>query len=190
MVAPLPRAQRKISNWTAKIQRIEDQPYLDQARLPASNGNLPAIAAAQQISSGRALSNEAQAAINDWESQLRARRDWRMARRLALQGTPDALAEAISLAQRVPATSPLRVSVNPAIEQWSQQMLRIAVDRGKYDIPSAIALAKQIQLVPRPTKQRKSKLSCGSCFSTLVLGFPAPLIPNRSRFAPQSELSS
>jgi len=92
-----------------------------------------------------------------------------MARRLALQGTPDALAEAISLAQRVPATSPLRVSVNPAIEQWSQQMLRIAVDRGKYDIPSAIALAKQIQLVPRPTKQRKSKLSCGSCFSTLVL---------------------
>jgi len=66
-----------------------------------------------------------------------------MARRLALQGTPDALAEAISLAQRVPATKPLRVSVNPAIEQWSQQMLRIAVDRGKY-IPSAIALAKQI----------------------------------------------
>jgi len=72
MVAPLPRSPRKISNWTAKIQRIEDQPYLDQARLLASNGNLPAaIAAAQQISSGRALSNEAQAAINDWESQLR-----------------------------------------------------------------------------------------------------------------------
>jgi len=55
MVAPLPRSPKKISNWTAK--RIEDQPYLDQARLLASNGNLPAaIAAAQQISSGRALS--------------------------------------------------------------------------------------------------------------------------------------
>ena len=138
-------AQRKISNWTWKIQRIEDQPYLDQARLVASNGDLPAaIAAARQIRSGRALSNEAQAAINDWESQIQARRNWRMARRLVLQGTPDALAEAITLAQRVPTTNPLRVSVNPAIEQWSQQLLRIAQDRGKYDIPGGIAIAKQI----------------------------------------------
>lgn len=138
-------AQRKISNWTWKIQRIEDQPYLDQARLLASSGDLPAaIAAARQIRSGRALSNEAQAAINDWESQIQARRNWQLARRLVLQGTPDALAEAITLAQRVPTTNPLRVSVNPAIEQWSQQLLRIAQDRGKYDITGAIAIAKKI----------------------------------------------
>lgn len=147
-------AQRKISNWTWKIQRIEDQPYLDQARLLASSGDLPgAIAAARQIRSERALSNEAQALINDWESQIQARRNWRMARRLVLQGTPDALAEAITLAQRVPMTNPLRVSVNPAIEQWSQQLLRIAQDRGRYDIPGAIAIAKQI---PAGTDSYKS----------------------------------
>lgn len=147
-------AQRKISNWTWKIQRIEDQPYLDQARLLASSGDLPAaIAAARQIRSGRALSNQAQAAINDWESQIQARRNWQLARRLVLQGTPDALAEAITLAQRVPTTNPLRVSVNPAIEQWSQQLLRIAQDRGKYDIPGAIAIAKQI---PAGTDSYKS----------------------------------
>jgi len=47
-------ASKKISNWTWKIQRIEDQPYLDQARLLASSGDLPAaIAAARQIRSGR-----------------------------------------------------------------------------------------------------------------------------------------
>ena len=147
-------AQRKISNWTWKIQRIEDQPYLDQARLLASSGDLPgAIAAARQIRSERALSNEAQAVINDWESQIQARRNWRMARRLVLQGTPDALAEAITLAQQVPMTNPLRVSVNPAIEQWSQQLLRIAQDRGRYDIPGAIAIAKRI---PAGTDSYKS----------------------------------
>jgi len=55
MVAPFTEKPKKISNWTAKIQRIEDQPYLDQAR--CRQCNLPAaIAAAQQISSGRALS--------------------------------------------------------------------------------------------------------------------------------------
>ena len=76
-----------------------------------------------------------------------------MARRLVLQGTPDALAEAITLAQRVPMTNPLRVSVNPAIEQWSQQLLRIAQDRGRYDIPGAITIAKQI---PAGTDSYKS----------------------------------
>jgi len=115
-----------------------------------------------------------------------------MARRLALQGTPDALAEAISLAQRVPATSPLRVSVNPAIEQWSQQMLRIAVDRGKYDIPSAIALAKQIPTGTEAYKAAQEQIKLWQLFlNPRAEASPAPLIPNRSRFAaPQSELSS
>jgi len=68
VVAPLTKTPKKISNWTWKIQRIEDQPYLDQARLLRC-GDLPAaIAAARQIRSGRALSMR-QAAINDWESQ-------------------------------------------------------------------------------------------------------------------------
>lgn len=138
-------AQNKIRDWTFQIQRIEDQPYLDQARLLASNGDLPAaIAAAQQIRPRRALFSEAQATINDWESQIQARRNWQLARRLAVQGTPDALAEAITLARRVPRTNPLRIDVNLALEQWSQQILGIALDRGKYDIPGGIAIANQI----------------------------------------------
>lgn len=138
-------AQRKIRRWTGQIERIQDQPYLDQARELASSGNLPAaIAAAQQIQPGRALSGEARAAINDWQGQIQARQNWRQARRIALVGTPDALVEAIRLANRVPANNPLRIDVNAAINQWSRVLLRIAQDRGAYDIPGGIAIAKQI----------------------------------------------
>jgi hypothetical protein len=103
-----------------------------------------AIAEAQQILPGRALSGEAQAAINDWQGQIRGREDWQEARSIALQGTPAALKEAIEKADQVPATSPFRTDVDSAISQWSHQILSIAQDRAESDIPGAIAIAKQI----------------------------------------------
>lgn len=143
------QAQSRIRNWTYEIQRIQDQPYLDEARSLASSGNLPAaIATAQRIQPGRALSNQARAAVNDWQGQIQARQNWQQARLVALQGTPDALVQAIRLADRVPVTSPLRIDVNAAINQWSQQMLSIAQSRGESDIPGGIAIARQI---PRNT---------------------------------------
>ncbi|MBW4559742.1 MAG: chromosome segregation ATPase [Mojavia pulchra JT2-VF2] len=143
-----PEARRKIRTWTAKIQRIQDQPYLDQARDLAQTGNLPAaISVAQQISSsGRALAGEAQAAINDWQGQIRARETWQKARETALIGTPEALTEAMRLAERVPARNILRMDANVAIDQWSQQLLEIARSQGLSDIYRGIETAK---LVPR-----------------------------------------
>ncbi|MBF1990358.1 chromosome segregation ATPase [Fischerella thermalis] len=140
-------AQRKIALWTAKIQRIEDQPLLDQARDLASSGNLPAaINVAQQIPSGRALSGEAQAAIDDWRAQIRARENWSKAKEVALAGTPQALVEAIRLASRVPRSSILSSDASIAIDQWSQQLLDIARSQGESDIPRAIKTAR---LIPR-----------------------------------------
>ncbi|MDZ8050892.1 MAG: chromosome segregation ATPase [Aulosira sp. ZfuVER01] len=143
-----PEARRKIRNWTAKIQRIQDQPYLDQARDLAQSGNLPAaISAAEQIaSSGRALSGEAQEAINDWRGQIRAKENWQKARDAALAGTPEALVNAIQLAQQVPRRNILRMDANIAIDQWSQQLLDIARSQGQSDIYKGIETAK---LVPR-----------------------------------------
>jgi hypothetical protein len=143
-----PEARRKIRTWTAKIQRIQDQPYLDQARDIARTGDLAsAIKAAEQIaSSGRALSGEAQASIDDWRGQIRARENWRKAREVALAGTPEALSEAIQLADRVPSRSLLRNDVNPAIDQWSQQILDIARSQSESDITQGIETAK---LVPQ-----------------------------------------
>ncbi|AFY33239.1 hypothetical protein [Calothrix sp. PCC 7507] len=143
-----PEARRRIRTWTAKIQRIQDQPYLDQARELAQSGNLPAaINAAQQIaSSGRALAGEAQAAIDDWQGQIQARENWKRAREVALAGTPEALVEAMQLANQVPRRSILRLDANVGIDQWSQQLLDIARLQSQSDVVKAIETAN---LVPR-----------------------------------------
>ena len=141
-----PEAQKKVRTWVGKIQRIQDQPYLDQAQELAQSGNLTAaIAAAQQIaSSGRALSGEAQAAINDWEGQIRTKENWKKAQEVGATGTPEALVEAIRLADRVSNNSILRMDANQAIDQWSQQLLEIARSQGQSDIARGIDIAKSI----------------------------------------------
>lgn len=138
-------AKGKIRTWTNRIQTIEDQPFLDQARELASTGNLPAaITAAGQIQSGRALHREAQADIKDWQGQIQAQQDWREARQIAQQGTPEALVEASRVADRVPTANSLRGDVNFALNEWGDRLLRFAEDKGVYDLPGAIAIAQKI----------------------------------------------
>ncbi len=141
-------AQRKISTWTATVQRIQDQPYLDQARMMARNGDLTgAINTVQPIvSSGRSLAGEARKAIDDWQGQIRARENWGRATQVAAASTPEALSQAIGLADRVPRNSTLRMDANIAINQWSQQLLDIARSQASVNIPRAIETAN---LIPR-----------------------------------------
>jgi soluble cytochrome b562 len=138
-------ARRRIRNWTRQIQTIEDQPFLDQARDLANNGNLPgAIAAAQQIGTGRALHETAQIEIKEWQTQIQAEQDWREAQQVALQNTPDALARAIRLADRVPTSNSIRLDVNPAINDWGDRLLRLAQDQGIYNPQAGIDIARKI----------------------------------------------
>ncbi|WP_233222490.1 chromosome segregation ATPase [Chroococcidiopsis sp. CCALA 051] len=138
-------ARKRIRNWTRQIQTIEDQPFLDQARDLANNGNLPAaIAAAGQIGAGRALHATAQAEVKEWQTQLQAEQDWREAQQVALQNTPDALAQAIRLADRVPNSNSLRLDVNPAINNWGDRLLRLAQDQGTYNPQAGIDIARKI----------------------------------------------
>lgn len=140
-------ARSKIANWTESIQRIQDQPYLDQAQELARNGDLPsAIATAQRIASGRALSKTARAAAEGWQEQISARENWKKAQEVAIAGTPEALAEAIRLANLVPDNSSLRSDVNVTVDQWSQQLLDIARSQAESNIVRGIETAK---LVPR-----------------------------------------
>ncbi|TAF05390.1 MAG: chromosome segregation ATPase [Nostocales cyanobacterium] len=141
-----PEARKKIRTWTATIQRIQDKPYLDQARVIAESGDLnTAIREAQKIaSSGRALASEAQIAVDSWQEQIRARENWKKAREVAITGTPEALAEAIRLADRVSNRNILRMDVNVAIDQWSQQLLQMARSQSEFDIPRSIATARLI----------------------------------------------
>jgi hypothetical protein len=141
-------ARKKIRLWTAKIEQIQDQPYLDQAKALADSGDLTtAISEAKKIaSSGRALSDEAQSSINNWQEQLRAKDNWLKAKQVAITGTPEALVQAIKLANRVSNRNILRLDVNIAIDQWSQQLLQMARSQSEVDVARAIDTAN---LVPR-----------------------------------------
>ena len=143
-----PEARKKIRLWTAQIERIQDQPYLDQARALADTGNLTtAISEAQKIaSSGRALSSEAQSSIDAWQDQIRAKESWQKAKQVAVTGTPEALVQAIQLANRVSSRNTLRLDVNIAIDQWSQELLQMARSQSEVDVAKAIDTAR---LIPR-----------------------------------------
>lgn len=70
-----PEAQRAIRQWrdqqVVEAQIAQDQPILDRANALANSGNLAeAIRVASGIGSGRALSGQAQTAINRWEREL------------------------------------------------------------------------------------------------------------------------
>lgn len=141
-----PEARRQIRTWRDKIQRIQDQPYLDQAKIIADNGDLTtAIREAKKIaSSGRALASEAQTAVDTWQEEIRAKENWRKARDLAIAGTPEALAEAIRIADRISQRNILRWDANVAIDQWSQQILQMARSQSEFDITKSIETARLI----------------------------------------------
>ncbi|MGK7904503.1 MAG: chromosome segregation ATPase [Hormoscilla sp.] len=138
-------ASEKIASWTDSIERLEDRPLLDRARNLAELGDLEAaISTAQQIRPGRALSDEASREIKNWQNQLLATNYLQSARQIALTFTPEALAQAIATADRVPRNSLLRSEADLQIDRWSQELLNIARDMSRYDLPEAIAIASYI----------------------------------------------
>jgi hypothetical protein len=92
------------------------------------------------------LSDEAQTAIDTWQDQIRSQESWQKAKQVADIGTPEALVQAIELANRVSNRNSLRLDVNIAIDQWSQQLLQIARSQSEDDVAKAITTAK---LIPR-----------------------------------------
>lgn len=138
-------AQDNISRWTAQIQRVQDQPYLDEARRLANNGNLPAaIATAQQIGAGRTLYDDAQQLIRTWQAQTEGQSRMADAYEAASIGTPTMLTTAIQLADQVPVSNPSRAEADRMINQWSQTLLAMAQRQSMIDLETAIAIAASI----------------------------------------------
>lgn len=138
-------AQGKIGEWTRSIQRQQDQPYLNQARALARAGNLPAaIAAAQQIKSGRVLAGEAQRDIQNWQAELQGRQRLQEAYQAANGGTPQALLTAIRLAGQVPDAATGRGEATVAANRWGYQLLSLAQDRARLSLTDAIAIARLV----------------------------------------------
>ncbi len=138
-------ANEQIDTWIGRIQRIEDQPVLDQARQQAQTGDLAgAIAIASRIGQGRTLYSAAQADIAGWQSQEDGRLRLSEAVNAASSGSAEALAEAIKIAQRVPAQSSSRARTDSQINRWSWDLLSQAEAISAQNLGNAISLAGRI----------------------------------------------
>jgi len=112
-------AQAAIATWNSRIETIEDQPFLDEARALASQGKRrEAIASAEKIRSGRALYEEAQTAIRNWRTEIEIAEDRPIlneAYKLAEQGS---LSAAIDVASQIGRGRALYSEARSAIAQW------------------------------------------------------------------------
>ena len=139
-------AQREIRGWQVRIERMEDQPILDQAQALANLKDYStAIETANQIPPGRALSSEASQNIRRWRRELRSRQNLQQANQLAATGTPEGLTRAIALVTNISTQTDAGVQRTELLERWSYQLLSLATDQannGRY--LEAIRLAESV----------------------------------------------
>jgi hypothetical protein len=139
-------AQREIRDWQARIERMEDQPILDQAQALANLKDYStAIETANQIPPGRTLSSEASQNIRRWRRELQARQNLQQANQLAATGTAEGLTRAIALVTNISTKTDAGVQRTELLERWSYQLLSLATDNannGRY--LEAIRLAESV----------------------------------------------
>ncbi len=153
-------ADERVANWTGRIQRLEDQPLLDQARQRASTGDLAgAIAIASRIGEGRVLFSDARSSIDSWQAQQNGRLRLGEALSVAARGDVESLTRAIDLAQQVPNQSDSRDRANSQIDQWSWELLNRAEAAAGRDLAQAIALAGRIPSQAEAYEPAQSQIS-------------------------------
>jgi hypothetical protein len=148
--SPLYReAQNYSQTWQANIERVEDEPFLEEAESFANIDNYPAaINAAKKIRSGRALYSEAQNRISSWQQEIDGQRYISQANDIARVETPEALARAIKVARQAPSSSSVRSEVVQNVNDWAEEILSLAREASDSSLERAIAIA---QLVPSGT---------------------------------------
>ncbi|TRU34857.1 MAG: chromosome segregation ATPase [Microcystis aeruginosa Ma_MB_F_20061100_S20] len=139
-------AQREIRDWQVRIERMEDQPILDQAQALANLKDYStAIKTANQIPPGRALSSEVSQNIRRWRRELRASQNLQQANQLAATGSAEGLTRAIALVTNISTQTDAGVQRTELLERWSYQLLSLATDQannGRY--LEAIRLAESV----------------------------------------------
>jgi hypothetical protein len=133
-------AQAQIDEWRRDIALIEDQPFIDRAKLTALSGDRAslqaAIAEAQQVSSNSALYGEAQELVADWRWQIQRMDNQPLlsqARQLADTGQ---LSQAIEVASRIPTNQALYDEAQTAISDWRSRQ------RGRQSYQQALLVAQ------------------------------------------------
>ncbi|HIK26481.1 MAG: chromosome segregation ATPase [Oscillatoriaceae bacterium SKW80] len=150
-------AQEKIEEWIQKLQIQEDRPYLDTAIQLAMSGEPDALQAAireaSKIGRERALYEEAQEQIQEWNRRLQEREDRPyliQAQNLKNEGR---LSEAIAMAQKILPGRALYQEAQDMIQSWQQevrarqnidQAYRYASSGTPEMLASAIRIANQV----------------------------------------------
>ncbi|REJ46364.1 MAG: chromosome segregation ATPase [Microcystis aeruginosa TA09] len=169
-------AQREIGDWQARIERMEDQPILDQAQALANLKDYStAIETANQIPPGRALSGEASQNIRRWRRELRAGQNLQQANQLAATGTAEGLTRAIALVTNISTQTDAGVQRSELLERWSYQLLSLATaqaNNGRY--LEAIRLAESVS--PESTAYSSARSQMQGWRNILQPPAPAPIV--------------
>ena len=124
------QAQNKIYKWQVEIEKIEDQPFLNQANsLADAKDYSRAIDTASRINSGRPLYEETQGKIRRWRREIRARNDLDSAMNIGASKTTETLIRAIEIVKDIPSSTEAIGEARNALNIWSGQLLNIARDR-------------------------------------------------------------
>lgn len=120
-------AQREIQQWNRKIQIIEDQPILNQAKQIASANNLQAwrqgINQARQIGSNRALYSEARSLINRWQRNIEREEDQPILNQAISFGNRNNYQGAIDTASRIGRGRVLYGEAQSKIRRWRREIM-------------------------------------------------------------------
>ena len=182
-------AQGEIRDWQARIERMEDQPILDQAQALANLKDYStAIETANQIPPGRALSSEASQNIRRWRRELRARQNLQQANQLAATGTAEGLTRAIALVTNISTKTDAGVQRTELLERWSYQLLSLATDQannGRY--LEAIRLAESVS--PESTAYSSARSQIQGWRNILQPPAPPPIVES-TPLSPESPIET
>ncbi|MEN9227222.1 MAG: hypothetical protein Q6L54_01015 [Gloeomargarita sp. HHBFW_bins_205] len=135
------RAQERMREWRVRLETLQDQPYLEAARQAAERGDWrTAITEAQRIGAGRALYQQAQAQIKQWQGRLQLQE----AEKQAALNTPQGWTQAIQLALPLRQQPDLRPQVEQLLNQVSNKLLEQARQQETQNPGQALTLARQI----------------------------------------------
>ena len=151
------QGQTLIADWRASIERIEDRPILARAQQLAKPGTIPAlesaISEAGKIPLGRALREEAQARVFDWQQEIQVIEDRPILDAAVALADEGKLPEAIAEARKIQAGRALHNRARTLIDEWTTA-IQIAEDKPILDeakdlayvgsLTAAINLASQI----------------------------------------------
>ncbi len=145
-------AQTLVAEWENAIERVEDQPILDEAMAEAQSGNLnEAIRIARKIESGRALYSDARSEIAGWVAQIQTAEDRPILNEAEALARRGSLSRAISKASQIRYGRALYPEARRRISRWAGQRDAILAERRRREE------ARQRRLRPRRQQQRQQR---------------------------------